>query len=366
MKIFFLYILRELFLHTALFFTFFLVLLTLIMGTLNLKSILDLNPDFIFIVQFYFFTSFQLFSFLFPLSSFLSILFTFQRLKEERELLALFSLGYTLQDFFKPFFIYTIVLFLAVFFSQIYLTPKAKRIIKEAQIELARNLLESSIRPKTPISLTQNLYLYVSEAEEKNSTYYLRRVILLERRDLTHQGTYLAKEALLDLKNGFFLLKDGFCFIHSKYRDTEILKFKEYSFNISRESFKKPDLYIKRGEMSLSELKEEIKKAKPQSERYYRYLSEYYHRIVYAFSVFPLLFQALMLSFIFKPQSRFLLFLIGLSFYLLFYFLYNFFVSLGENGKLFPLYSHLFFNGLLLLLLFFEVALLRKRGLNFL
>ncbi|MEZ0343739.1 MAG: LptF/LptG family permease [Caldimicrobium sp.] len=365
MKTFFIFLLKELFFHTFLFLLFFLVLLTLIMGTLNLRDVLEFNPSLLMILGFYILTSLQLLSFLLSLSSFNSVLFTLQRLKEERELLALFSLGYTIKDLIKPFLLFMIFIFLATLLSHVYLNPYAKRMMKEAQIKLAKAFFEKPIPSKTPVPLTNTFYLYVAESEKTDSSNIMKRVILLERKSSKERGIYLAKAATLDLEKGIFYLSDGIVFTHSNYKEINILKFKEYLFKISKEYLKKPDLYVKRGEMSFFELKKTIKALIPGSEKYYRYLSEYYQRIFYGFSIFPLLLQAFILGLVIKPQSRYLLLLMGLTFYLFFYFVYNFFVSLGESGKIYPLFSHIYFNGLLIFLLAVEFAFIRKRGISF-
>ncbi len=264
-------------------------------------------------------------------------------------------------DLLKPLYNFYGDYFFRNSLFQIYINPFAKRTIKETQIKLAESFFENPISPKKPVALTETFYLYVAQAEKKNSEQYLKRVILLERKSPKEKGIYLAKEASMNLNKGNFLLQDGFVFIITDYKNTNILKFKEYALTISREFLKKPDFYIKRGEMTFSELKENIKTSKPGSEKYYRYLSEYYQRIFYAFTVLPLLLQAILLGLIFKPQNRFLLFFTGLAIYLLFYFLYNFFISLGENGKINPLYSHLYFNGFLFLLIFLEFKFLKNR-----
>ena len=365
MKTFLTFILKELYFYTFLFFSVFLVLFTLILGTISLRDILEYNPGFFVILKFYILTSFQLFSFLLPLSSFQAMLFTLQRLKEEKELLALFSLGYTLRDLFKPLFVFIFLCFLATFFSHLYLTPYAKRHGKEIQINLAQAFFEKPIPSKTPVQLTNTFYLYVSQSEKINFDNKMKGVIVLEKKSPNERGIYLAKVATLDLKKGLFHLQNGFVFIQSNYKEIDIIKFKEYILKISREYIKKPDVYIKRGEMSLSELKENLKALKPGSEKYYRYLSEYYQRIFYGFSIFPLLFQGFIFGLFIKPQSRYLLFLAGLTFYLLFYFLYNFFISLGESGKIYPLYSHIYFNSLLVFLIVPEYILIKKKGIAF-
>lgn len=362
MPILYRYFLKEFVQTTGLFLGVFLFLFTLIMGTLNLKEIIDLNPSILHILKAYLYTSLQLFSFLLPLSGFLALLFSLQRMKEEGEVLALFSLGFTLRDFFKPFLIFSLILFIFTTFAQSYLVPKAKRLQKVEQMNLIKNLPEKEIPTKSPLPLTEGLYLYVASAERQGSLNRLEGVILLEKKGDSRRGLYLAKRAFLDFKAGEFTLEKGYVFYLEDSKNTEILQFERYFFKIPPSTFKKEDLYIKRGEMSLSELKAEIVKMTPSEGRYFRYLSEYYQRLFYGFSIFPLLLQGFFLGIFLKTQGRLLLFLTGLIFYLFYYFLYNFFISLGESGRLLPLYAHLIFNLSFYTLLMAEYKVLKKKG----
>ncbi|BAU23051.1 hypothetical protein THC_0659 [Caldimicrobium thiodismutans] len=362
MPILYRYFLKEYIQTTGLFLGVFLFLFTLIMGTLNLKEIIDLNPSILHILKVYVYTPLQIFAFLLPLSGFLALLFSFQRMKEEGEILALFSLGFTLKDFFKPFLIFSLILFIFTTFGQSYLVPKVKRLQKIDQMNLIKNLSEKEIPSKSPIPLTEGLYLYVASAEKEGNLNHLKRVVLLEKKGDSRRGLYLAKTAILDLKAGNFALEKGYVFYLENLKNTEILLFNKYFFSIPPSTLKKEDLYIKRGEMSLSELKAEMSKMKPSEGRYFRYLSEYYQRFFYGFSIFSLFLQGFLLGIFLKTQGRLLLFLMGLTFYLFYYFLYNFFISLGESGKLLPLYSHLIFNLSFYILLLVEYVVFKRKG----
>lgn len=363
MQTLYLYFLKELFLNTLSFFISFSLLLTLLMGTFNLRELFELNPSLLTIFKVYLFTFGQIIPFVLPLSSFMAELFTLQRQKEEKELLALFSLGYTLKDLFKPLLFYIFIIFFLTFLSQFYFSPLSKRALKEEQMALAQRSLSLEIQPKRPYPLGKTLYLYVGESEKKDSQTFLKRVILLEKSEQGEKrGLYLAKEGTFDLKNGTFHLTEGYLFLQEGLKNFEILNFKEYFFQLHPEALKKEDLYFKRGELTFKELKKALKELKPGTEKYFRYLSEYYQRLFYGLSVISFLLQGLFLSLFLKPYSRFLLFLSGLLFYLLFYALYSFFISLGESGKLNPLLSHLLFNALFGGLILLQAYSLKKRG----
>ncbi len=368
MQIFLKYLLKSLFFSSLLFSLFFIFLFALIYGTINLKDFLNFKPSLTSIGKYYCLVSLQLLSFVLPLSAFLSTLFVLQKKKEEGEFLAFFSLGFTLRDFFKVYLIFLFFIFILIFFSHLYLTPKGKRLQKLEEIKIFSQLSEREILPKTPYLLTDTLSLYVNSAKKENSTYFLQGVTLLEKKSNLKRGIYLAKEGLLDFKEGRFVLERGVIFIlaQEKEKKIEIIRFEKYDFQIPLANLKKEDLYIKRGEMSLLELKREIAKIQPSTLKYHRYITEYYNRFLYGFSVIPLLIQGFLLGIFLKSMKKITITFVALIFYIFYYFFYNFFVSLSENGKLNILYGQIIFNFIFYLFLYIQYKYLKTKGISYL
>lgn len=365
MKLFTIYLWREFSFFGGFFFLILTFLFTIIVGTLNLREFLSLTPSLFTIFKVYLLTLVQLFSFVLSMSSFLGLLFAFQKLKEEREFLALLSLGYTVRDFIKPLFVFILVIVLLTFLSHFFLLPYSKRILKETQIDLLKGIAESELPVKKPVILSGDFYLYVKASQRGDNKHHLHGVLLLEKKGEKERGIYLAREALWDTERANILLKGGSAFYQKNYQEFEILSFKEYSLQLSQEALKREDLYIKRGEMTYSELRSKIKELSKDSARYHRYLSEYYQRLLYSFSIIPLLIQAFFLGLYLKSHNRFILFITGALVYTSYYLGYTFLISLGEKGSIYPLYSHLIFNGLFYILLLLQWQFLKKRGFQF-
>lgn len=360
------YLLKELFLTTFFFFFSFLFLLTLIRGTLALREILEFQVNLSFIANFYLLNAFQLFSFVLPLSAQLSLLFMFQKLKEEREFLALFSLGYNLKDFFKPLSIFILLITFFTFVSHFYILPKSKRVQKERLIKIYEESLSSPIPSKTPTAITERLYIYTRESQTQDSTNYLKKVIILEQKANQEIGIYLGDEGSFNKKGGFLFLKNGWIFHLDNFKNLEIFEFKEYLVNFSKEYIKKEKYYIKRGEMTWQELKNQLKVLSPSSVKYFRLRTEYYQRALYSIIVIPLLLQGFLLALFLKSHNRMLIFLLGTACYFLIYLSYNFLLSLGEAGKISPPFGHIiFFIILMLLNQIAYIVLIRKRGISF-
>ncbi|MFN3406875.1 MAG: LptF/LptG family permease [Caldimicrobium sp.] len=366
MKLFFRYFISELLKNTFLFFVSILFLLTLIKGTLFIRQILDLEIGGYLLIKFYFLNSLQLISFVLPLSALLGVLFSIQRMKEEKEFLALFSLGYNLKDLFKAFLVFLFLTFLVTFLSQFFLLPKSKRIQKEILIALNEQTYRKAIPIKTPTSITNNLYLYAGNSYLIDSVNHLGKIIIFEKKSPNVKGIYLGEEGYLNTKEGILNLKKGWIFYLEQNKNIEILEFRDYNLKIGGNLTKKEEFFLKRGELNFRELKNQLESLPPKSEKYYRYLSEYYQRIFYAFLLIPLLLQGFILSLFLKSQSKLFLFFIGITNYVILYLSYNFVISLIEMGKISPKIVHLLFFTLFGLLIGFTYKILiRKKGITF-
>jgi len=340
MKLFYTYHIKEFLFYT--FIIFFLVLLFVgtIRATLAFAELtqFDLSLSNILLIFFTSFGEISAFSLLF--ASYLSVLFVVQRMKYEREILGFFSLGYSLKDFLKTIFLFSFFAFLFLLFLTIGVVPKSKRMQKELKINLFKSMIESKIPERSPFPIGKETFLYVKKTIE-NSTVRLYDVFLLEESH-DKRGIYRAKSGIFDQKNGKLSLEDGSAFFLDQKGRLEIIKFKYYEVSLKVEELKKEDYYIKRGEMSLKELKYYIQK-ESDKKKIYRYMAELYGRFFFPLTSFLLLIQAFFLGLIIHAPQRTLLFIIGSLFYFLFFGFYNFCTSLSEAGKFHPLVGFIFF-----------------------
>lgn len=361
MRIFWKYHLKEYFFYTFVFFVVFSAIITLVQGIIKLQEFLELNPSAKVIFHLFIFVFFQLLSFIYTLSVFMGVLFAIHRLKYEKEVLAFCSLGFSLKDFMKPLLVFSLISLLITFLAHFFLSPWSKRKIKEIQIELVKAQMEKPFPEKKPISLGKDYYLYVRKAEKVDKTHYFKNIFLLKREADGKKGFFISQNGSYSAKENLFTLVKGWGIFIDHQGNVEILKFGDYKFRLNTKIFEEEKLYFKRGEKSFSELKEDIKGLKPGTSDYFRYLNEYYQRFFFPLSVLFLAFQAFFLGIYIKTSYRFLLFFLGIAVFLLFYIFYNFFSSLGENGKIFPLWSFAFFYLLVNFLLIFQYLGFRRK-----
>lgn len=357
------YLLRELILSSLVFFTIFATLFTLIFGTINIRDYINFDPPFTILLKIYLLTFFHLLSLLLPLSTFLGTLMTFFRFREDRELVALFSLGFNLRDLFYPVFIFLVFIFILTHLSHFYCLPYSKREKKLILLELNRSAFQTSFPVKKPVSIAENMYIYVRGVENKEETKWVVGILLFQKDSSGKRSLYQAERAEINLSEGILKLANGLIFSLTPKMETEILRFRDYVIYLQEGALRTDRVHFRRGEMTISELKSSIALNREKKDRqYFLLVSEYFHRYLYALSITPIIIHALFLSLILPLHHRTYIFIVGILFYTLFYYGYNFFLSLGEKGNLAPAYALLIFNALSLLTLLVEYHLLRKRG----
>ncbi len=359
MKIFLKYQLKEYFFYTFSFFFGFSAIITLIKGIFTLQKFIELNPSLFHIFAIFILIFLQFISFIYPLSAFMGVIFTIYRLKDEKELLAFYSLGFSLKDFLRPLGIFMGISFIITFVANFWILPWTKRTQKIIKIDLIKKQFKRPFPAKKPVPLGKIYVLYVKNSQKKGDIHKFKKVFLFKKTG-EKKMLFLTKEGYLSVKDNIFELDQGWAFSLNKAENIEVLKFKNYKFLVSLKELAKIP-YFTRGEKPFLELKEELKKIPPKTSRYYRYLTEYYSRILYSFSIIFLILQAFLLGFCLRSSHKFLIFFIGIVVYLLFYLTYQFLVSLGENGRLYPLLSFLVFYTSVSLLLFVQIAILKKK-----
>ncbi len=360
MKIFWKYHLKEYFFYTFTFFIVFGAIITLVQGIIKLQDFLELNPSFKTILQVFVLVYFQLISFIYTLSAFMGVLFAIHRLKYEKEILAFYSLGFSLKDFLKPLLVFSLISLIITFLAHFFLLPSSKRAVKLIQIDLVKAQIEKPFPEKKPVSLGKEYFLYVLKSSKEDKAHHFKNIFLLEKRKEGKRGFFVSQRGIYSPKENLFTLIKGWGIFLDSQNNIEVLQFGDYKFKLNMKKLEE-DLYFKRGEKSFSELKEDLKRLKPGTSDYFKYFKEYYQRFFFPLSVIFLIFQAFFLGLYIKTSHRFLLFFIGISVFLIFYILYSFFSSLGENGKIFPLWSYVSFYSLIGAALISQLLVFKKK-----
>ncbi len=359
MQTFLKYHIKEYLNYTLLFFIVFILIISLIKWVLVVEKLIEFNPSFFNLVVIFLLILIQFISFTLPLSAFMGVLFSLHRMGVENEILGFYTLGLSIKDFLKPLLLFAFIVFVLTFINRCYILPRVKRTQKLIKIELIKKQMSQPIPSKKPYPLGKNGFIYVVNSKKEGNENKLEGIFFLTRREPQKTGIFIAKDGAIIYKKNLFILNNGWGFFRDVKKNIEILKFEKYILKISFSNSVK-SLYFKRGEKTLKELKNDIKKI-TSKERRYRYLTEYYHRFLYAFSVILLTISAFILSFYMKVSHKFLIFFLGMGFYLIFYTIYDFLISLAESGKIHPLMAYLIFYGLFIILLSFMYLRVKKK-----
>ncbi len=360
MRIFLKYHLKEYFFYTFSFFIVFGAIITLVQGIIKLQGLLLLNPSIKVIFQFFILMYFELISFIYTLSAFMGVLFAIHRLKYEKEILGFCSLGFSLRDFLKPLIVFSTISFTITFLAHFFLLPWAKREIKLIKIDLIKSQIEKPFPEKRPISLGKEYSLYVLKSQKRKKKHIFKNIFLLRMKQAGKKGFFLAQEGSYIPKEDKLILVNGWGIFIDPRNNIEVLKFGDYQFRLNLRNLERK-FHFSRGEKSFSELKKDLKRLKPGTSEYFRYFEEYYERFFFPLSVVFLILQAFFLGISIKTSHRFLLFFIGITIFLIFYIGYSFFASLGENGKLFPLWSYSTFYILMGFVVILQFLILKKK-----
>lgn len=358
MKTFYRYHLQEYFFYTFCFFISFTLIITFIKGIFSVQKLYELNPNFKDMFKYFFLIFLQLLSFTYPLAAFFGTLFTIHRLKEEKELLGFLCLGFKIKDFLKPLTAFILISVFWVFIFNFWLLPWTKKEQKLIKFYLAKKQSETSLKEKQPILITKQHIIYVEKAERKNSQQILEKVFMIEQTPLKKQ-IFLSETGKLDPENNLVVLINGKGFSLSVKKEIEIFSFKKYAIYLSfNKTFE--TLELGRGEMSFKQLKEKIRSIPPGTSQFYKYVTEYWERLLYPILTIFLIIQCVILGLWMKFHHKFWVFFIGITVYVGFYMLYQFFKTLGENGKIYPLYGFFLCYVLFSIVIGVQILILRK------
>jgi len=330
MKVFFRYHLKEFFYYFFVFTAIFSILISLIQGIIIIQKLIEFQPSFADALKIISVVFLSLLYFLIPFGAFLSVLFHFYRLSSENEVLAFLSLGFSLKDFVYPFLIFCLIITIFEFFATYYVTIK---------LSLLKESISKGFPEKKPVFIGKNECLYVQEVSLERGRNLFKRVFILKK-EQRKSMLFLAKEGYMDNTKGFLTLIKGWGF-SKKGKEYEVIKFGNYSFFLNYTKKLINFSYPIQGK-SMKDLKKDLK-ANKKDKAYYKALTEYYYRILNAFIIFPLLFIAFFLGFILKAKQKVAVFFLGIFFYFLIFMAYNFFLSLGREGKVHPILSYLLF-----------------------
>jgi lipopolysaccharide export system permease protein len=235
-----------------------------------------------------------------PISLFIAVLITYDRMLANNELTILKNSGLSKFQLAKPVIWMGIFCCLICYLMSFYLMPMANKKLRLARSNFQHNYANIMISPGIFEDLN-NLTIYV---KNRNSKSELSGIIIYDNRNPDYSLTVTAKSGNLGESNDSVLLylNNGTV---QKYnypnRKSEILRFDNYVVNLSDNDTKNESQYIwKAKERYINELLYPDVKSEPKDLAKFR--AELHHRLVYP--TFSLVLALIAVAFILNGQFR--------------------------------------------------------------
>lgn len=135
-----------------------------------------------------------------PIGVFIAVLFAFNRLTAESELVVMRSAGLSPLALAKPVLILAGIAFLVLMSLSLYFLPMANRAFKDLQFEIRNRFVSSLIQEGTFTTISDKLTFYIRNRDEHGEVVGL---LINDNRDPTRPVTILAERAaFVDMPSG--------------------------------------------------------------------------------------------------------------------------------------------------------------------
>ncbi len=172
---------------------------------------------------------------LLPLISFVAIIYTYQKLKSESELLVAETIGLSKLFLMLPAILFGIIIALFLLLIEVYLSPNNYKTFKSFQSDLRNNFVMSTLEAGSFHNPIKGLTVYIDKAS-KNGT--VKNILIHDTRSKEIESTILAKQGILTNFENMtkVIVFDGTRYVfNNKNKKTSILNFTEYEFQIITE-----------------------------------------------------------------------------------------------------------------------------------
>lgn len=235
-----------------------------------------------------------------PIALFLAVIYTYNRLGSDSELIVMTSAGMSPGHVVRPIVYLTLAVSVGVGATSIYGAPASMRLLREEITKIRADVVANIVQPGKFTSVEKGLTFHI-RARQPNGE--LNGLIVVDRRDKNQEMIYLAEKGqIVDSGSGVFLvLKDGSLQRRTaRDQDTSIVYFERYAFDLSQFSGEPTAIHYKPRERTFTDLL-----APDPNDPYFqmqpgRFRSEIHERLVTP--LYPLAF--VMCAFAFLGQAR--------------------------------------------------------------
>jgi len=280
--------------------------------------------------------------FVIPMSIMLAVLLTFLRLSSDNEIVALKAGGYSTYGLLPPIFLFCLLGFLMTSFISIYGLPWGRLSFKALAFEVAKSNIDLALKERTFNDSFKGVTLYVNKIDKRDRT--LTDVFLQDARSSDRVSTVVASKGhyygnqerltfQLRLYNGVINQ------VNLNEKSWHSIDFETYDFNfdLTQAISSSKDRPKDEEEMTLSELRQSLKKATVKDDQYYLTLMEYHKKLSIPFACFVLGLTAVPLGIQSKGAKRSFGIVLGLLVFLVYYVILSAGLVFGEAGICLPI-----------------------------
>ena len=230
-------------------------------------------------------------AFALPAVSLIAVVVAFLRLSSDSEIIALKSCGISLYQMMPPVIFVASLGLIFSFMIGFIAVPWGNRSFKDLLFQIAQSKADLGIKERIFFEPFDNVVFYVNSFSSREKV--MKDVFVVDRRDKTSTNTIVAKEAriflnpkeqtiILRFMNGTILV------VEKKMKSGRTISFSTYDLDIGLKDIMASiaSRQQKPNEMSVRELKEQLKKHPKGSVRYNKVLLEMLERFSLPFAVF--------------------------------------------------------------------------------
>ncbi|MCD6224608.1 MAG: LPS export ABC transporter permease LptF [Deltaproteobacteria bacterium] len=275
--------------------------------------------------------------FVIPMSVMVSVLVTFMRLAGDNEIVAMKAGGFSLYRLLPPVMAFCLIGSVLTAFMTICGVPWGRLALKKLTCEIISSNLDIGLKERTFNDMFKGVMIYINRVDIKNKT--IADVFIEDQRDKDIVSTIVSPEGVIfsDPAKLFFKIRlyNGVINrVDLEKRSVQTINFGTYDINldINKAGYNFKKIKKKGKDMSLSELRDYLKKKSPGDEKYIQALMEYYRKFSIPFACFALGLLAVPLGVQTSSAKRSYGLGLGLFFIFLYYLLMSAGFVFGEAG----------------------------------
>ena len=170
-----------------------------------------------------------------PIVSVISIIYVYNRLQEERQLIILKSAGLSNSQLAKPALFIAILVTILTYYISAYMMPVSYNNLKKNIINFKQNYVSNIIEPRTFNQISKHVTVYV---DRKSSNNEMEGVILFDNKIPEQKTIFFAKKGIIfstDNQNTNFILSKGLRHSYDSKGHLTKLHFEQLELEINNE-----------------------------------------------------------------------------------------------------------------------------------